>query len=307
MPRSGLRKHGKAWRLALALALAATIAGLSVGWGLWQQSEYEWKAQHQSTEHASYARNYIRNRCIGSVIDKIDCATKARDEHRAYQRDEQDLVAQKTSALWTMIMGWAATFGMVLSAVGVYLVWTTFAETRRANEIAREALIVGNRAWLIVDSVDVSGLFYAFDGPDVVISGKIVFIIKNTGKSAATDIWTKEAVGAATGIWGTIEDCEASPLHPECIPPEGTTRVPAEVALRVSPEGKNIQLRPMRAGISISYAGGGEKPFITECLYAVSSWKENLTAWTIRDFSAYIGARGSLRAHALFQYFRTVT
>ena len=145
MLRGNRRKLGKAWRLALALAGAAIVAGLSVGWGLSQQAEYERQAQHQSAEHASYARDYIRDRCLTfSVLDKIDCTTKARDEHRAYQRVEQDLVAQKTSALWTMIMGWAATFGMVLSAVGVYLVWTTFAETRRANEIASQAV----RPWL---------------------------------------------------------------------------------------------------------------------------------------------------------------
>ena len=126
---------------------AAAVACTSVGWGLWQQAEYEWKAQHQSAEQASYARDYIRDRCLSlALLDKIDCATKARDEHRAYQRDEQDLVAQKTSALWTMIMGWAATFGMVLSAVGVYLIWTTFAEARKGNAIAAHA----QRPWISI-------------------------------------------------------------------------------------------------------------------------------------------------------------
>ena len=176
-------KHGKAWRLAFALAGAALVAGLSVGWGLSQQAEYEWQAQHKGAEHARYARDYIRDRCVSMpVLDKIDCATKARDEHRAYQRDEQDLVAQKTSALWTMIMGWAATFGMVLSAVGVYLVWTTFAETRTANNIARE----GNRAWVGIEAGPRARLSITPDR----LKFETDVIVHNFGNSPALDVWS---------------------------------------------------------------------------------------------------------------------
>ena len=182
MPRGDWLKLSKAWRLALALAFAAAVAGASVGWGLWQQAEYERQAQHESAEHASYARDYIGNRCLALArLDKIDCATKARDEHRSYQRDEQDLVAQKTSALWTMIMGWAATFGMVLSAVGVYLVWTTFAETRRANQIT----LSEQRAWINIE-VD-EAKFTRQKAGDLCIVCKIMIV--NIGRSPAHNLY----------------------------------------------------------------------------------------------------------------------
>lgn len=180
MLRGDWRKLSKAWRLALALMFAAAIAGTWVGWGLWQQAEYEWKAQHQSAEQASYARDYIRDRCLSLArLDKIDCATKARDEHRVYQRDEQDLVAQKTSALWTMIMGWAATFGMVLSAVGVYLVWTTFAETRRSNEIASDTAKRQLRAYVAVESATIT-----ITGHSI----KVVANVRNFGETPAHSV-----------------------------------------------------------------------------------------------------------------------
>lgn len=183
MLRGDWRNLSKAWRIALSLALAATIAGSSVGWGLWQQAEYERKAQHRSAEHARDASNYIRNHCIASsILDKIDCATKARDEHRSYQRNEQDLVAQKTSALWTMIMGWAATFGMVLSAVGIYLVWTTFAETRRANEIAREA----QRPWVRLGIMEEGSLRIEADKITLIVD----MLLENFGSAPALDVWS---------------------------------------------------------------------------------------------------------------------
>jgi hypothetical protein len=139
MLRGHRDKLSKAVRLAIAIAIASFIAAGGIGFGLWKQAEYEWQAEQHSAEQAGHAANYVRHRCVGSVIlDKVDCATKARAEQRAYQRNEQDLVAQKVTAVWTSLMGGAAILGMMLSAVGVYLVYTTFNETRKSNEIAKQ-------------------------------------------------------------------------------------------------------------------------------------------------------------------------
>ncbi|NRD89248.1 hypothetical protein C8024_07030 [Sphingopyxis sp. BSNA05] len=44
-------------------------------------------------------------------------------------------------ASWTKIMGLAAVLGIILSVVGVWLIWQTFAETRRAANASQNALI----------------------------------------------------------------------------------------------------------------------------------------------------------------------
>jgi hypothetical protein len=110
MVKRGVLKVSKAWKLAAALAFAAALAGTSVWWGLSRQGEFEWVAQHESSLQAIYASDHVRNRCLLLArFEKMECAVKSRDEHRAYDTNEQGLVAQKTSALWTMIMGCAAS------------------------------------------------------------------------------------------------------------------------------------------------------------------------------------------------------
>ena len=159
MVKRGVLKVSKAWKLAAALAFAAALAGTSVWWGLSRQGEFEWVAQRESSLQAIYASDHVRNRCLLLArFEKMECAVKSRDEHRAYDTNEQGLVAQKTSALWTMIMGCAAIFGMVVSAVGVYLVWTTFAETRRANEIASDTAKRQLRAYCNVCDIAAEGI-----------------------------------------------------------------------------------------------------------------------------------------------------
>ena len=129
--------------------LAALIAIAFIGWGLWQSAEYQRQANDQTSKYAAYTDQEIRQTCVGSAsADKANCIAKARNEQRGNQRNEQDLVAQRQSALWAYIMGAAAVIGMGLSVIGVFLVWTTFRETRQANVIAREAMEAQTRPWI---------------------------------------------------------------------------------------------------------------------------------------------------------------
>ena len=144
--------------IILALVGLAAIGG-GVGLGLLQQSRYEQEAVHRRTDYARHAADQIRQgcasitspqqaRCLASAVDEY--ALKTRDNQREYD----DLVAQRTSALWASIMGVAALLGMLLSAVGVLLVWTTFQETKQTNQISmrenarstRRALASGNES-----------------------------------------------------------------------------------------------------------------------------------------------------------------
>ena len=81
--------------------LAALIAIAFIGWGLWQSAEYERQANDQTSKYAAYTDQEIRQSCIGPAsADKANCIAKARNEQRGNQRNEQDLVAQRQSALW---------------------------------------------------------------------------------------------------------------------------------------------------------------------------------------------------------------
>lgn len=132
-------KFSKVGLILLAFAAALALGAAFIGLGLSKDAEYQREADANAREYAAYADQKERNRCIGFSSQKeADCVAEYSEEKRTNQRYEQDLVAQRQSANWAYIMGAAAVIGMILSVVGVVLVWTTFDETRKANDITRE-------------------------------------------------------------------------------------------------------------------------------------------------------------------------
>jgi hypothetical protein len=110
---------------------------------------YRNSAANASIKYHRDAEAYVKESCITSTgLREVDCATKADEAAREGQRKEQDLAAQNITAWWTKVMGIAALIGMALSAVGVWLVKTTFDETRKANQIARETMRRQLRAYI---------------------------------------------------------------------------------------------------------------------------------------------------------------
>lgn len=111
---------------------------MGIVYGNLEQHKYEAEASRRQTHYSNNTYTPARNACLISPVKyQANCVAEAANEARKNERDEQDLVAQRVTALWTYIMGTAAVVGMVLSAVGVFLVWTTFRATREANEITR--------------------------------------------------------------------------------------------------------------------------------------------------------------------------
>ncbi|WP_443972162.1 hypothetical protein [Sphingobium sp. CR28] len=137
MPKRDWGAKSKAG-LALGGVACALAMALVISWGQSEGAKYQREADEHAREYSAYTYEKVANTCVQmTVAKKTECLDEARHERRAYEREEYDLVAQRTSALWTYIMGGSAVFGMILSAFGVYLVWATFAETREANVIAR--------------------------------------------------------------------------------------------------------------------------------------------------------------------------
>jgi hypothetical protein len=124
--------------LILGLLLAIAICVGWIGYGLSKSAEYERQADNQRSKYAQYTRNKIAETCVGiSGIKLNKCRYEAFDAQREHANNQSDLVAQRQSALWASIMGAAAVIGISLSAIGVWLVKTTFDETRKSNDIAK--------------------------------------------------------------------------------------------------------------------------------------------------------------------------
>lgn len=131
---------------ALIWSLVAMIGFGAITRGILEQVEYEGRSNERRAEYSADAYSPAYDACVRLAIGlQADCIAKANEEWRENERKEQDLIAQQTSAIWTFLMGCAAIIGMALSALGVWLVYTTFDETRKANRIAMRANVRATR------------------------------------------------------------------------------------------------------------------------------------------------------------------
>jgi hypothetical protein len=164
-------------RLITGIVIATLVAATFISFGLLKSAQYEWQADANSGHYSEYTRKKIAETCVAvSALEKAKCVYEARDKKREYRYNQRDLVAQKRSALWAYIMAVAAVVGMALSALGVWLVKTTFDETRTANEIARKS----QRPWV---SISVNPTILKRQGASIRFEAEIETI--NKGQMAA--------------------------------------------------------------------------------------------------------------------------
>lgn len=169
--------------ISLLIAVVASaillVYLLSLGIRLEQASKNDSFERQTAYKYSNYAAA-IKTCEAAKANSKYDCLYSAEEEYREIERSERDLVAQETTAGWTFIMSAAALLGVLLSGGGVVLVWTTFGETRRTNEITREIGEAQVRAYLsVVDATLVS------DASREVV---VVMKLRNSGNSPALDV-----------------------------------------------------------------------------------------------------------------------
>ena len=179
-------------------SIIATLIGLAtVYWLVGDLASVSRQIQSEATdrshEYGKDADSYVERRCEGlAATASEDCTRQTDQAARENQRVELDIAAQRMTAWWTQVMGVAALMGMALSAIGVWLVWTTFRETKAANEIAKE----GQRAWLYIESIEARQY-------GVIVTGKLQIFtnvtlrIKNSGLSSAVNV-DRRVKGIAT-------------------------------------------------------------------------------------------------------------
>lgn len=128
---------------------AAIICSIIIGWGLLKSAEYERESNNRLAEYAEYNSEKIILSCVRiAPIERRKCVDQAFAAQRDYEATQYDLEAQRKTALWAYVTGAAAVIGMALSAVGVWLVKTTFDETKLANSNFQEEMYHRLRAYL---------------------------------------------------------------------------------------------------------------------------------------------------------------
>ncbi len=139
------------------------------------------KSNQKATQHSDIAFGISR---IGNQLEaqnaKADPYEKERNE-----REIRDLQAQEKSAYWAGAMFWATLGALVLSVIGVGLVWTTFRETRKANSIARETMFRQLRAYVTAESAERNhdNRFEGYSGLECVS-----ITLHNSGATPATGV-----------------------------------------------------------------------------------------------------------------------
>ncbi|HZG32464.1 MAG TPA: hypothetical protein VEZ59_04270 [Sphingopyxis sp.] len=170
--------------VGIVLATLAVLAFLC--WGYWQNSRYDVEASENSRAIQARQTDFTQQHCSKmSEMEKVPCVAAAVQVQVEGQRGEQELAAQRQSALWSFVMGVAAVIGMGVSFVGVGLVWTTFEATRRGNQLTIDALQQGRvreRAYVIVEEVE----FHQSCTPDEFRRGVLVRLV-NAGQSPALE------------------------------------------------------------------------------------------------------------------------
>ena len=172
----------------IGIFVAFIIAAVAIGWGwnygLRHERIYEQEArQGYSDQSENGCYQIAQPQMQGASVDQANRKPCTPSEEAKLDNDSRrnyaDLVAQRSSALWAKIMGIAALIGMGLSLVGVALVWTTFRETRKANEISRAS----QRPWL-----DASIRLHGISKVAIGFALRVEVIIENVGSTPANHV-----------------------------------------------------------------------------------------------------------------------
>jgi len=125
--------------------LAGSILALSVGYSFWSdatglESQIRLQAQEHAEQYANPASVSIEHKAPNISSPRQDnCISTEEDSANEAERGTYDLEAQQIMANWTRVMGKAAIVGMGVGILGLFLIFITFWETRKAAVAGRKA------------------------------------------------------------------------------------------------------------------------------------------------------------------------
>lgn len=99
--------------------------------------------------------NRAVQRCAAQPLSQqYVCIDDVRSAAAVNERDEHDLIAQETTAVWATVMAALALIGSFISIAGIYLVRRSLEHTATAVEIANETLSISKaeqRSWVTLE------------------------------------------------------------------------------------------------------------------------------------------------------------
>lgn len=193
-------------RFAFVGAFLVACVGIGAYWWMFYDmgastARNEERARIEREHYAADTPNRIQQECSGlSGAAQLECISKAVDSERENRRNESDLAAQWKAADWVAWASILAGAQLISTLLGLWYVKRTLDATllavedtgeatkamKEANEIAREGLVIQNRAWLRVDAAVVGTLEITGEQPEVRAS--IEFTITNVGGTPATNV-----------------------------------------------------------------------------------------------------------------------
>jgi hypothetical protein len=119
---------------------------------------------------------------IQAAIRNLESQPDPEKDKRNEDREKADLKAQEDMAFWAKTMFWATAFSLLISAVGLVLIW-------RSLKLAREAIHAEKRPWLdfefqIVSDLDRNDTDHYPDG----LGFDLQMNIQNHGASPALNV-----------------------------------------------------------------------------------------------------------------------
>jgi hypothetical protein len=203
-----------------ALVLCCFIVGI-----LAYSSGQETQRRDQTpAAYSEAAKRKAQEDCAGREGNAaFECIYEKVEASQQQSREEQDLTAQQKSANGTMITAALAFLGLIASVVGIGLVYTTFNETRKANDIA----LLAQRPWLKIDiEATLVGTF------EKQVSLGFSANVENIGASVAQNVrfycylsfWGPTSKAESERFFANYKDFPSAFKNTRAILPKGSTR-----------------------------------------------------------------------------------
>ena len=210
--------------------------------------------------------------------DFVERIASAPDPKNADEREKRDLAAQEASALWSFWMLFATAFSAVITTIGTgILLWQIMLtrkavqdtgeatkEMRESNRIARNALLMQNRALILVESVNmirfqcINTIFEGVQCECIFINLEIIFV--NRGNCATSDFYgDAKVIGTADSLLKEVLEFRLVSSRQDCLVPGEVRRQHFSAVLPLSPtftEYDSNEPMPSRGSIGINLAVG---------------------------------------------------
>lgn len=313
----------KAYRLAL-IALGVVIVafqahsqeeieGIVLGG---EQIVQERQSEHSPTDYEAAFPQHESVKSLVPAIQGVEAAIRdlistLTPDVTQIQREEKDVEAQTQMAFWAKAMFWAAFFSVVLTALGIILIWRTLIYTREAAKSAAAAVDQANAATVAAkDGVSVTqrigeAQVRAYFGIEVlsgdVVEGRpLVFTIKitNHGQSPAMNVSFAATafIRSADWKWGSEQLPAPEGSRPMMmLPSGGSFTTPVDMIPPVILDGTHIAA--LRSGQALAFASG-------VCFYQDVFGQEWETSFRFEFSQEYCFRSGKVRISAEGNYER---